>query len=68
LSVEEDGGMTDARLSPPHKAMLLEGSGIDVRIVERRGYRTVELKAELERLGFGRAQRNTPALLYSPSC
>jgi Domain of unknown function (DUF3854) len=62
--------MTDANLSPSHEAMLLEESGIDVRFVEQRGCRTVETKAELERLGFGRAQRNVPGLLfpvYGPS-
>ena len=43
--------------------MLLEESGIDAEVAETRGYRTVEKKVELERLGFGRAQRNVPALL-----
>src|SRR5918992_4753357 len=50
--------------------MLLEGSGIEPEFVEARGYRTVVKKAELERLGFGRTQRNVPALLmpvHSPS-
>ena len=49
--------------------MLLEESGIEPDIVETRGYRTVEKKVELERLDFGRTQRNVPALLipvYSP--
>jgi hypothetical protein len=49
--------------------MLFEESGIDPEVVEVRGYRTVEKKVELEQLGFGRTQRNVPALLipvYSP--
>lgn len=52
-----------AELSKQHEAMLLEESGIDACLVVARGYRTVESKSELERLGFGRAQRNVPALL-----
>jgi hypothetical protein len=62
--------MTETRLSSSHKAMLLEESGIDAQIVRQRGYRTVESKADLGRLGFGRAQRKTPALLipiYAPT-
>jgi hypothetical protein len=50
--------------------MLLEESGIAPEVAEARGYRTVEKKAELERLGFGRTQRSVPALLvpvHSPS-
>jgi len=50
--------------------MLLEESGIDAEVAEARGYRTVAKKVELEKLGFGRAQRNVPALLmpvHSPS-
>lgn len=62
--------MTEAWLSPSHQAMLLEESGINVQLVQQRGYRTVKHKADLERLGFGRAQRNVPALLipiYGPT-
>jgi hypothetical protein len=62
--------VTDVRLSTAHRTMLLEESSINSQIVERRGYRTVGSKADLERLGFGRAQRNTPALLipiYGPT-
>lgn len=62
--------MRRPRLSRGHKKMLLEDSAIDARMVIRRGYRTIEQKAELERLGFGRSQRNVPALLvpiYSPT-
>ena len=44
--------------------MLLKESAITPEVVEARGCRTVETKAELERLGFGRAQRNVPGLLF----
>jgi hypothetical protein len=50
--------------------MILEESGIGARVAVKRGYRTVASKAELERLGFGRSQRNVPALLtpiYGPT-
>src|SRR5215210_2867664 len=60
----------DFRLSEQHRRMLLEESGIERRVAEARGYRTVEKKVELEKLGFGRAQRNVPALLmpvFSPA-
>jgi hypothetical protein len=33
--------------------MLFEESGIEARVVVKRGYRTVASKAELERRGFG---------------
>ena len=51
------------RLSPAHRRMLFEESGIGARVAVKRGYRTVTSKAELERLGFGRSQRSVPALL-----
>jgi hypothetical protein len=60
----------DLPLSERHRTMLLEESGIEPEVVEARGYRTVEKKVELERLRFGRTQRNVPALLvpvHSPS-
>jgi hypothetical protein len=60
----------DLPLSEQHRRMLLEESGIEPAVTEARGYCTVEKKAELERLGFGRAQRMVPALLmpiYSPA-
>jgi hypothetical protein len=59
----------DLPLSEQHCRMLFEGSGIEPEVVEARGYCTVEKKVELERLKFGRAQRNVPALLipiFSP--
>ena len=48
----------------------VEESGIEPAVAEARGYRTIVRKVELEKLGFGRAQRNVPALLipvHSPS-
>src|SRR5918993_546137 len=56
-------------LSANHERMLFEESGIEPEVVKARGYRTVRRKVELEELGFGRTQRNVPALLipvYSP--
>src|SRR5919112_2842567 len=58
------------QLSPEHRAMLLDESGIAQRLVAERGYHTVTSRAELERLGFGRSQRRTPALIipiYGPT-
>jgi hypothetical protein len=65
LLPREDGdGVSSVSLAPHHRAMLLEESAITLETIEARGYRTVETKAELERLGFGRAQRNVPGLLF----
>ena len=55
--------MRHPRLSRSHKKMLLEESGIHPRLVVGRGYRTIQTKAELERLGFGRSQCNVPGVL-----
>jgi hypothetical protein len=52
-----------AELADSHKKMLMKESGIARDVIRARGYRTILSKAELERLGFGRAQRNTPGLL-----
>lgn len=51
-------------LAAHHRVMLEQESSITPEVIEARGYRTVETKAELERLGFGRAQRNVPGLLF----
>ena len=51
-------------LAAHHRDMLERESGIAPKVVEARGCRTVHKKAELERLGFGRAQRNVPGLLF----
>lgn len=53
-------------LSPQHEKRLT-ASGIDGKQIRDRGYRTVNAGAELGRLGFGRDQRQTPALLI-PIC
>ncbi len=62
--------MTGLQLSEGHRRMLLEESGVQPRVAQARGYRTVETKAELGRLGFAPAQQNVPALLvpvFSPA-
>lgn len=55
--------MTSTGLSPRHEDMLFNNSGISRGVAQERGYRTVESEGKLARLGFGRAQRNVPALL-----
>lgn len=55
--------MNSLVLASHHRSELIKGSAITPEVMEARGYRTVETKAELERLGFGRAQRNVPGLL-----
>jgi hypothetical protein len=50
--------------------MIFEESSIGARVAVKRGYHMVTSKVELERLGFGRSQRNVPALLipvYGPT-
>jgi hypothetical protein len=57
-------------LAEHHEKMLIEESSIDPKVVEARGYRTVETKRELKRLGFSERQCNKPGLLipvYSPT-
>ncbi|HZB08406.1 MAG TPA: DUF3854 domain-containing protein [Rubrobacter sp.] len=57
-------------LAAQHEKMLLEESGISQDVVEARGYRTVETRSELKRLGFSERQCNKPGLLipiYSPT-
>jgi Domain of unknown function (DUF3854)/Domain of unknown function (DUF927) len=58
------------KLAENHRKKLVRESRIARGVIRRRGYRTVRTKAELERLGFGRAQRNVPGLLiplYDPT-
>jgi hypothetical protein len=50
-------------LTSRHREMLEQESGIQPKVIETRGYRTVTTKAELARLGFSTAQQNVPALL-----
>jgi hypothetical protein len=62
--------MTRKVLASHHEKMLREESGISQEVVEARGYRTVETKSELKRLGFSERQCNKPGLLipiYSPT-
>lgn len=47
----------------PHHAALVSASVISDEVARARRYRTVSTKAELKELGFGEAQRRTPALL-----
>jgi len=47
----------------PQHAELVEQSAISPKVAKARGYRSVTSRAELERLGFGAAQRLVPALL-----
>jgi Domain of unknown function (DUF3854) len=57
-------------LTENHEKMLLEESGISPEVVGAHGYRTVETKSELKRLGFSERQCNKPGLLipvYSPT-
>ena len=56
------GAVYGAQLLPQH-AKLLRASQISAAVAQTRGYRSVETKADLERKGFGKAQRNVPGLL-----
>jgi hypothetical protein len=49
-------------LSEAHLEMI-RASGISAEVAAERGYRTVSVKAELSRLGFGAAQIQTPTLV-----
>lgn len=50
-------------LLPHHLAMLREESAIPADVIAERGYRSVEIAAEIKRLGFTDRQARTPALL-----
>jgi hypothetical protein len=57
-------------LSEHHKKMMLEDSGICQKVIEARGSRTIEKKAELRGYGFSESQRNIPGIffpVYSPA-
>ena len=41
----------------------IKGSGISLEVALERGYRTIQGRNELEKLGFGKSQRITPGLL-----
>ena len=51
------------RLSDNHRDMLLEKAGISSAVVEARGYKTADTKAELKRLGYSDSQCSMPGLL-----
>ena len=63
--------MTDAQapktqpndLLPHHRTMLLEESAIREDVIAARGYRSIERKADLKRLGFSDSQLLVPTLL-----
>jgi hypothetical protein len=47
----------------PHHRKLIVDSGISPEVAAERGYRSVEIKAELKRLGFSESQCIVPSLL-----
>jgi uncharacterized protein (DUF927 family) len=51
------------QLSDEHLAELVEESAISPDLIVQRGCRTVNVKADLERLGFSRSQISVPALV-----
>jgi putative DNA primase/helicase len=51
-------------LDPSHYRMLVEESRIDPEVIQERGSRTVRVKAELARLGFGRQQQRPDGVLF----
>lgn len=58
------------KLYEEHKKTLTGESGISEEVIDARGYRTVDKKIELEKLGFSKAQRNVPGMLipvWSPN-
>src|SRR5262245_16026614 len=58
----EGGSSYNLSLLPQH-ARLLVDSAIIPAVAEARGYRSIEKRAELRRLGFSDQQARTPALL-----
>jgi hypothetical protein len=51
------------RLLLPHHSKMLAESAISEAVAQERGYRSVGLKSELQRLGFSNYQQRVPALL-----
>jgi putative DNA primase/helicase len=62
-SVHETVAGEQAYLSPEHRKMLTEESGISPDVVAARGYRTVQDSEKLSQLGFADYQRRVPGLL-----
>ena len=50
-------------LSPEHRKMLTEESGISEEVIRSRGYWTATDPDELKELGFAKSQRRAPALV-----
>ena len=46
-----------------HFRHLNEGSGISVDVIKERGYRSIQRKGELEKLGFSSSQQRAPGIL-----
>jgi hypothetical protein len=61
--VEDNGGPASAGLLPHHRAMLA-ASAIGEDVWSERGVFSVESKAELEQLGFGRSLQIVPTLVF----
>ena len=64
------GGARDYPLTRPPSTCSQKGSGIAPDLIAARGYKTVTVKADLERLGFSPKQRIVPALvipIFSPT-
>ena len=55
--------MSGRQLSERHRRTLEQGSGIAPDVIAERGYFTVERKADLQPLGFGRALQHVPTLV-----
>ncbi len=51
------------RLAKHHLGMLLKGSGIEAKVAEERGYRTIRETEDLRKLGFADYQCRVPGLL-----
>ncbi len=59
----ENQGRTEGLSLLPQHDRLITDSGISPDVAAARGYRSVETKTELRRLGFGETQTRVPALL-----
>lgn len=55
-------GSSEPLLLPQHQE-LIRASAISDEVADARGYRSMTIKADAGRLGFGGAQQNVPALL-----
>ena len=55
-----------AMLSPAHVTMLRQESGITDEVIKARGYRSIDDPADLQDLGFSKAQARTAPVLAIP--